>query len=255
MSNIFPVLLQLSLGFLGQSGAMESVCWVARVIASIILIAWQNFDVVQAFFGCMEPVTSSATAIFSTAHTMWLREVEDMVQIRSTPKPFATVYITAVTVTVRRTSLRLSLESTQQPVDVVKHGPQVRFHPTSQNLWLNEWYQLTKHGEMWLAGEVSSHPTLTHLWLNRQHWRFPLIQHIQCLSTEFSHQYNITVKSTKCLQFRHISRDYANLRCLTTRILMRRISTSAQNLYDIKNKHRSIRAGSSQFLIFPIISS
>jgi len=39
MSNMLPVLLQLSLGFLGQSGAMES-----------------NPDVVQAFFGCMEPV-------------------------------------------------------------------------------------------------------------------------------------------------------------------------------------------------------
>jgi hypothetical protein len=33
---------------------------------------------------------------------------------------------------------RPSSESTQQPVDTVKHGPPVRFHPTSQNLWLNE---------------------------------------------------------------------------------------------------------------------
>jgi hypothetical protein len=39
MSNIPPVLLQLSLGFLGQSGAMELVHRVAHVIASIILIA------------------------------------------------------------------------------------------------------------------------------------------------------------------------------------------------------------------------
>jgi hypothetical protein len=67
-------------------------------------------------------------------------------------------------------SLRLhrpSSESTQQPVDAVKHGPPVRFHPTSQNLWLNEWYQLTKCGEMRSAGEVSSYPTLTYLWLNK----------------------------------------------------------------------------------------
>jgi hypothetical protein len=67
-------------------------------------------------------------------------------------------------------------KSTQQPVDAVKHGLQVRFCPTSQNLWLNKWLQLTKRSEI---QQVRSHPTLTYLWLNRQHWRFP------CTITQF----------------------------------------------------------------------
>jgi hypothetical protein len=41
---------------------------------------------------------------------------------------------------------------------------------------------------------------------------------------------------------------------LTTRILTRRILTSVQNYYNIKNKHWSIQAKPTQFLIFPIIS-
>jgi hypothetical protein len=39
MLNILPVLLQLSLGILGQSGAMESVRQVTHAIASMILFA------------------------------------------------------------------------------------------------------------------------------------------------------------------------------------------------------------------------
>jgi hypothetical protein len=76
-----------------------------------------------------------------------------------------------------------------------------------------------------------------------------LIRHIQCLSAESSHWYNMTVKLTKYLEFWRISCNFSNIRCLTTRISMWRISTLAQNLYDIKNKHRSIWARSSQFLI------
>jgi hypothetical protein len=37
-----------------------------------------------------------------------------------------------------------------------------------------------------------------------------VIWHIQCLSMESSHRYNITVTLTKILQFQHISCDYSN---------------------------------------------
>jgi hypothetical protein len=66
-----------------------------------------------------------------------------------------------------------------------------------------------------------------------------VIWHIQCLSVESSHWYNIMVKSTKYLQFWYFSHNYSNLRPSTTRISTWRISTLAQNLYDIKNKHQS----------------
>jgi hypothetical protein len=63
-----------------------------------------------------------------------------------------------------------------------------------------------------------------------------VIQHIQSLSMESLHWYNIIVKLTKYLQFWHISHNYLNLRYSTTRISMQRILTLTQNFYDIKKK-------------------
>jgi hypothetical protein len=60
------------------------------------------------------------------------------------------------------------------------------------------------------------------------------------------------VKLIKSLQFWHISHDYSNLQHSTTRISMWRISPSAQNFYDIKNKYWSIQAELNQFLYFQL---
>jgi hypothetical protein len=75
---------------------------------------------------------------------------------------------------------------------------------------------------------------------------------IQWLLMKSSHWYNIMVKLTKSLQFWHISHRYLNLWRSTTRISMRRISTSAQNYHIMKNKHWSIQAKLTQFLYFQL---
>jgi hypothetical protein len=69
------------------------------------------------------------------------------------------------------------------------------------------------------------------------------IAHTVTINGVPSHWYNIIVKSTKTLQFWHISHGYLNPWHSTTRILI-----SAQNFYDIKNKHQSIWANSSFYI-------
>jgi hypothetical protein len=65
--------------------------------------------------------------------------------------------------------------------------------------------------------------------------RRKMIWHIQCLSAESSHWYNIMVKSTKILQFWYFSHDYANLRCLNNKNLnMKNLDFSAKPLWHQK---------------------